>query len=249
MQAIILAGGEGLRLRPLTFTIPKPLMPVGDEPIMQRLIERLRASGVKEIGVATGYGFDLVEAYFKDGARLGVQLHYVREVAKLGTAGPLAAFADWARGPVIIVNGDILTLQDFGALHNFHVESGAEMTVGVRSWELRVPFGVIDTDRGRVVEVREKPSVRLLINAGLYVMNPSVLAGLPKGRHLDVPDLIQTLLASGSHLAAFPIEAPWMDVGSFEDLERASQFVERWREAEPPCRTASPLGEVAPNHA
>src|SRR5213593_2472643 len=152
VQAIILAGGEGLRLRPLTFTIPKPLMPVGEEPIMQRLIARLRASGVKEIGVATGYGFDLVEAYFKDGARLGVQLHYVREVAKLGTAGPLAAFAEWARGPVIIVNGDILTLQDFGAFHDFHVTSGAEMTVGVRSWELRVPFGVIDTDGGRVVE-------------------------------------------------------------------------------------------------
>jgi CTP:molybdopterin cytidylyltransferase MocA len=126
LQAIILAGGEGLRLRPLTFTIPKPLMPVGEEPIMQRLIERLRASGVKEIGVATGYGFDLVEAYFKDGARLGVQLHYVREVAKLGTAGPLAAFADWARGPVIIVNGDILTLQDLRGAPQLprHVGSG-----------------------------------------------------------------------------------------------------------------------------
>ena len=91
--------------------------------------------------------------------------------------------------------------------------------------------------------------MRLLVNAGLYVMNPSVLAGIPKGRHLDVPDLIQTLLASGSHLAAFPIEAPWMDVGSFEDLERAAELVERWRETEPAGRTASPPGEVARNHA
>jgi NDP-sugar pyrophosphorylase family protein len=225
IQAIILAGGEGRRLRPLTTAIPKPLLPVGNKPIMERIIEQLRSSGVKEIGVATGYKTELIEAYFRDGARLGVHLHYVREPTKLGTAGPLAAFADWVQGPVLVVNGDILTGQDFGQLHAFHVATGTEMTVGVRAWQLSVPFGVIEAAQGLVTGVREKPGLAFLINTGLYVIDPSVVSCIPPGRYLDVPDLIRDMIAAGRPVATFSIEAPWVDVGSLEDLAAASTLI------------------------
>jgi NDP-sugar pyrophosphorylase family protein len=211
--------------------IPKPLLPIGEKPIMEWLIEQLRGSGVKDIGVAVNHRAELLEAYFQDGVRFGIRIHYMRELAKLGTAGPLAAFSDWIRGPVIVINGDILTTQDFADLHAFHLGSGAEMTVGVRSWQLRVPYGVIEADQGRVRDVTEKPAFTYLVSAGMYVIEPSVIASIPKDEYLDVPDLVRSLVASGRSVAAYLIRAAWMDVGNTDDLITAGKLVEEWQRA------------------
>jgi dTDP-glucose pyrophosphorylase/CBS domain-containing protein len=219
-SAVIMAGGFGTRLRPHTDSVPKPMLPMGGRPLLERTIERLRAAGIHDVRLTTHYLGDHIVRHFGDGRAFGVEITYLPEEHPLGTAGSLAKLRGSAQ-PVLVMNGDILTKIDFQALHAFHREQRADITVGVRRYELQVPYGVLECDGERVTSFREKPVHRCLVNAGIYLIEPSVLALIPTDERYDMSDLLQLLLDQGRRVASFPIIEYWLDVGQHSDYERA----------------------------
>ncbi len=194
ISAVIMAGGFGTRMRPLTDTVPKPMLPVGGRPLLAVTIERLREAGIRNVNVTTHYLADEIKSYFGDGSGFGVSLGYVDEGQPLGTAGGLN-LAPETDQPLFVINGDVLTGVNFRDMLGFHKKHGADLTVGVRRYDVAVPYGVLECDGPRVREVREKPEMHLLINAGMYLLEPSVRRYIPEGRRFDMTDLIQELLA------------------------------------------------------
>lgn len=223
LSAVVMAGGQGTRLRPLTETTPKPLLPVGDKPVLERTIGQLRDAGVRQVFVATHYKPEAFSGHFGNGQSFGVSIDYIEEDQPLGTAGALASLAP--SEPLLVINGDIVTELNYRALHAFHQESHAELTVGVREYEFKVPFGVIDTDGVVVRGIKEKPVQRFFVNAGVYLMQPEVCRLVPKGCRFDMTDLIDALLERGRHVVAFPIREYWIDIGQMDDYERAQTDV------------------------
>jgi NDP-sugar pyrophosphorylase family protein len=227
MKTVILAGGRGVRLRPLTYTIPKPLLPIGEKPILEEIIERLKAHGLDDITIAVGYRAELIETYFRDGAHLGVRIDYVRETHPLGTAGPLALVASSlpAGEPVLMMNGDILTDLDMRAFIDAHRRSGAEVTVVTREHELQHPFGVIQVDGSRVTGITEKPSVVDTVSAGIYALQPSALDVIPRDAFFDMPDLVNKLVDAGRPVAVYPFDGEWIAIDRIEQLEDAARLL------------------------
>lgn len=220
LTAVVMAGGFGTRLRPLTEAVPKPMLPVGDRPLLAHIIGQLRRAGIRQLNVTTHYKADAISDHFGDGQQYGIEIRYVREDLPLGTAGALA-LVEAAGQPLLVMNGDILTRVDFGAMHEFHRQQRADMTVGVRQYEFKVPYGVVETAGPLVTGLSEKPTIRHFINAGLYLINPDVRTLVPPGRRFDMTDLIQTALARGRRVACFPIREYWIDIGQMTDYERA----------------------------
>jgi NDP-sugar pyrophosphorylase family protein len=230
MRAVILAGGRGVRLRPLTYTIPKPLLPIGEKPILEEIIDRLKADGITEIIIAVGYRAELIETYFRDGAHLGVNITYVRETQPLGTAGPLALVRDTValepNEPLLMMNGDLLTDIDMNAFADAHRKSGAEVTVATREFALQHPYGVIQVEDGRITGIVEKPSVTDTVSAGIYAIQPSALDVIPSGKFFDMPDLVTALLAANRPVAAYPFTGEWLAIDRIEQLEDAARMLE-----------------------
>ena len=227
MRMVILAGGKGVRLRPLTYTIPKPLLPIGEKPILEEIIERLRVQGVTNITIAVGYRAELIETYFRDGAQLGVSIDYVRETQPLGTAGPLALVRDALADDetLLAMNGDLLTDIDMAALADLHLRAGNDLTVVTRDFRLQHPYGVIQLEGDRVTAIVEKPAVTDTISAGVYAMRPKALTAIPGGRSFDMPDLINALLADGRRVGVFPHAGEWLAIDRLEQLEDAARIV------------------------
>ncbi len=229
MRAVLLAGGKGVRLRPLTYTIPKPLLPVGEKPILEEIIERLKNASVREFIIAVGYRAELIETYFRDGAQLGVRIDYVRETEPLGTAGPLALVgAQHALPPgepLLAMNGDILTDLDMNALVESHTRSGCEFTVATREFQLHHPYGVIRTNGDRITGIVEKPAVTDIVSAGVYVFQPSALDVIPEGKFFDVPDLINALLGAGRGVGAYQFDDDWIAIDRIEQLDDAGRII------------------------
>lgn len=219
-SAVIMAGGYGTRLRPLTEELPKPLLPVGGRPLMERIIEQLRQAGIQRVNVTTHYLSEKIVNHFGDGKAFGVDINYVTEDRPLGTAGALGLMAE-PNEPLLVINGDILTQLDFRTMLSFHREHQAEMTVGVRQYDLQVPYGVMECDGPYVREVREKPLLSFLVNAGIYLLAPSVYRYIPDGQRFDMTDLIQRLLDDGRPVVSFPIVEYWLDIGQHADYEQA----------------------------
>ncbi len=225
-RAIVMAGGEGKRLRPLTDTTPKPLLRVGGKPLLEILIERLRESGVTETLVAVHHKADMIRQHLGDGTRLGVRVEYVEEPEPLGTMGSLTLVRDRLDAPVLVVNGDILTKCDFRAMWEFHrAQRGAAMTVGVSLHQVDIPYGEFTLRGTRVLAIQEKPRKEFPVSAGIYVVEPSAIDLVPRGRYVDAPDLIRLLLEHGRHVAAYLIREYWLDVGHLHDLEKANRDV------------------------
>ena len=222
--AVIMAGGYGKRLMPLTTDTPKPLLPVGDRPLMERTIERLRRAGIRRVNVATHYLSDKISNHFGDGREFGVEMRYVTEDRPLGTAGALRLMEPPA-GPLLVVNGDILTGVNYQDMLAYHRENGAIATVGVRKYDVEVPYGVIDCSGVAVSALREKPVQQFLVNAGMYLLDPAAVAYIPEGERFDMTDLIQRLLAEGRKVVAFPVVEYWLDIGKPADYERAQKDV------------------------
>jgi dTDP-glucose pyrophosphorylase len=220
LSAVIMAGGFGKRLMPLTESTPKPMLPVGDRPVLERTIRQLRRSGIRDVSMTTHYLGDHIEDHFGDGEAFGVRIDYANEEQPLGTAGGLKLIERPA-GPFVVINGDILTGVPFDKMLGFHREHDAELTVGVRRYVIDVPFGVVKCDGPRVAELREKPSLTFFINAGIYLLEPSAWDAIPEGVHSDMTDLIKTLLDEGRIVASFPIIEYWLDIGRPEDYQRA----------------------------
>jgi NDP-sugar pyrophosphorylase family protein len=230
-KAVILAGGKGARFRPYSFTIPKPLMPIGEDPIMLHLINQLRDSGVSRVLVALGYQAELVKAYFGDGSRLGVSIRYYQEDAPLGTAGPLSLMADeFAPGEYFfLVNGDIHTELDFRRLRGFAERSGCDIVVGCVERVEQSSFGVLGIENGSVTGIVEKPENRFHISAGIYALNGRAAARVPSGRPFTVPDLVKTYVAEGRRVAAFPIHEFWLGIENADNLETVLKRVQAKR--------------------
>ena len=220
VTAVVMAGGYGTRLRPLTEELPKTMLPVGDRPLLELIIEQLSQAGIRRVSLTTHYKKDIIAQHFGNGYDFGVEIQYVEEDHPLGTAGALSLL-NASEGPLLVVNGDILTRVDYRAMLDFHQGYGAEMTVAVREHEFLIPFGVVETDGVVITGISEKPVVRRFINAGIYLLNPEVCRDIPTGQTYDMPDLIARLVVEGRRVVGFPVHEYWLDIGQAEDYQRA----------------------------
>jgi NDP-sugar pyrophosphorylase family protein len=231
MKAVLLAGGRGVRLRPLTYTIPKPLLPIGERPILEEIIDRLRKSGFTDLIIAVGYRAELIETYFRDGSQFDVSINYSRESEPLGTAGPLGMVrsqlcADEPEsGSVLVMNGDLLTEIDLRALVEAHEEAGNDLTMVTRDYQLRHPYGVVEVDGDQITGIVEKPAVTDTVNAGIYVFRWSTLDLIPPGTLYEIPQLVNDAAAAGRQLAAYPFAGQWLAIDRPENLEDAARIV------------------------
>ena len=219
---IILAGGQGNRLRPLTNDMPKPLLKIGGRPVLELILRQLRLYGFHRLFISVNYLGNQIEEYFGDGRRHGVSIQYLREPDPLGTAGPLALVPTPLEGPCIVINGDLVTKVNFEHILEFHQEGGFDLTIGVKEYAFQLPYGVVVTEGDNVVEFREKPAETRLINAGVYVIEPNVLDLVPSGKRYDMDYFIQSVIGQSSRkVGAFLIHEYWMDIGTASDLQQA----------------------------
>jgi NDP-sugar pyrophosphorylase family protein len=219
-RAVIMAGGFGTRLHPLTNDTPKPMLPVGDRPLLEIIIGQLQKIGVNQVHLATHHQGDQISDHFGDGTAFGVDIAYVDEEQPLGTAGALGRM-ERPTETLLVINGDILTDLDFRAMLAFHREQGADLTVAVRQYDLKMPYGVVECDGPVVRSLKEKPVWKCFVNAGIYLLEPSVYDLIPSTDRFDMTDLIENLIQSGRLVASFPIREYWLDIGQHADYEEA----------------------------
>lgn len=225
LAAVIMAGGLGTRLYPLTKDTPKPMLPVGGKPLLERTIANLRDAGVQEVVVSTRFKAEIVEDHFNDGAQFGVSVKYLNENQPLGTAGSLRLMQR-PTDTLLVINGDVLTSLDFRAMRAFHKEHNATLTVGVRKYEFSVPYGVVDCQGPRVTQLREKPTYTSFVNAGIYLLEPQAFDHLPESdTPFNMTDLIEKLVAADNPVVSFPIHEYWMDIGQHEDYKAVQRDV------------------------
>lgn len=219
--AVIMAGGEGTRLRPLTEVIPKPMVEIGGVPLLERQIQRLAKVGISRAYISVNYLSHIIESYFGDGRDFGLEICYLREQEKLGTAGSLSLLPERPDGPIIVMNGDILTTSDLESLYSFHMIHGAKITVAAIDHRVHIPFGVIRADGPFVTGLVEKPSERFLCNAGIYAISAEALNLLSGVQYSNMTDLINVCLERCLPVAVFPVHEYWNDIGTPDDLEKA----------------------------
>lgn len=219
--ALILAGGRGTRLAPFTETVPKPMLRVAGRPILERLVLHLMSHGIQRMFLSVNYLANVVEDHFGDGSRFGCRIEYLRETKPLGTGGPVGLLDPPPEHALLVMNGDLVTECDVGRLLDFHEEGGHAATFAVRPHSVQIPFGVADVDGDRLLAVREKPTYRMLINAGMYVLSPAVVGMVEKDRELPITDLFTACIESGLSVGAHVVEQEWADIGRHDDLSRA----------------------------
>jgi NDP-sugar pyrophosphorylase family protein len=223
--AVVMAGGQGSRLRPLTEHVPKPMLAVAGRPILERIILHLVGSGISQIFVAVNYRADVIEAHFHRGERFGCRIDYLREEpdSPLGTAGALTLLPPGAAGgeAVLVMNGDLVTEFRVGPLLEHHASSGALITVGLRPYAHQVPYGVVETAAGRINRIEEKPVPVWDVNAGVYALDPAVLDRIPAGQAITMPDLIAESIQQGDLVVGHTLDGDWIDVGQLDELRRA----------------------------
>jgi dTDP-glucose pyrophosphorylase len=220
---VIMAGGQGTRLRPHTESCPKPLLQVGGKPMLEHIIERSKAEGFGHFVLAIHYLGHMIEEYFGDGSRWQVQIDYLREASPLGTAGAISLLNPRPNIPFLVSNGDVLTDIRYGELLDFHCHHGASATMAVRLHEWQHPFGVVHTKGVDIIGFEEKPVARSHINAGIYVLNPDTLDMLSANEHCDMPTLFSRLQDRASRTIVYPMHEPWLDVGRRDDLDLAQK--------------------------
>lgn len=226
LQAVVMAGGYGKRLLPLTEKVPKPMLPVGERPLLELILKQLRRAGISDVNLTTHYLPECITGHFGDGEQFGVRLNYSREEHPLGTAGGLRLMPR-PQGPFVVINGDILTGVPFQQMLQYHRSHRAMMTVGIRKYDIQVPFGVVDCDDVRITRIEEKPSQSYFINAGTYLLEPAAWSLIPEGTRFDMTDLIRVLLEAGETVVGFPIMEYWIDVGRHEDYLKAQELVSK----------------------
>lgn len=220
IQAVIMAGGRGSRMHPLTEDVPKPMLLVGDRPLMEIIVRQLKSAGIQRLHITTHYKVEKIVEHFGDGRNFGMELNYVTEDRPLGTAGGLGLIEP-PKDTMLVINGDILTQVDYKAMLAFHREHRADLTMAVRQYDIQVPFGVVDCEGAVVVGLDEKPLLKFFVNGGIYLLEPNVYRYVPNGKPFDMTDLIQRLLQEGRPVVSFPVREYWLDVGKPADYERA----------------------------
>jgi NDP-sugar pyrophosphorylase family protein len=224
-----MAGGLGVRLRPLTEDIPKPMLKVGAKPILETILDSFVQAGFSEFHISVNYKAEVIQSHFGDGARWGVTIQYIEEKTRLGTAGALALFQDARipQEPVIVMNADLLTRLNFHQLLDFHKNNGSVATMCAREYTHQIPYGVIISEGGEIQRIEEKPVQRHLVNAGIYVLSPAAMAEIPRGQSYDMPALFDALRARGQRTCAYVMQEYWLDIGQMSDFERAnSEYAE-----------------------
>jgi len=227
MQAVILAGGKGTRLRPYTTSLPKPLVPIGDFPVMEIIIRQLKRNGFRDITIITGYLAELIEAYFRDGKRWGVHIDYVREGAPLGTAGGLALVDDFQEN-FLVINGDTLTTLDYNALFRFHLKKKGIATIGIHKQKVKIDYGVIKaTPEFELNDYVEKPTQQLFVSMGVNVLNARCKNYIKKGESIGMPDLMLRMKKQGEKIFCYLSDCYWLDIGRVEDYQIAQDEFRR----------------------
>jgi dTDP-glucose pyrophosphorylase/predicted transcriptional regulator len=224
---ILMAGGLGTRLSPLTDECPKPLLNIGGRPLLETIVLNLAKHGFRNIHISVNYRADMIEDHFGDGSKWGVSIRYIHEGKRMGTAGSLTLLSETPKKPLIIMNGDLLTKINFKQLVDFHNEHEAKATMCVREYEYQIPYGVVHADNEQITSIVEKPIQRYFVNAGIYVIDPDVLATIPKDTFYDMPTLYEQLIKEKMRSVIFPIREYWLDIGRMDDYARANlEFME-----------------------
>lgn len=227
MKAVILAGGLGNRLKPLTDTVPKPLLPIGEKSVLEIQIGKLSEQDFKEIFIATYYKADYVETFIGDGKKLGVDITFSKEETPLGTCGPLTLLKDKLDEPFILMNGDILTTIDFKNLYLFGSEQDSDLTVVTKKVRTPFNFGSVVAQNDHIIDIEEKPDLELEILAGIYFMKPAILNLIPEGTYFGIDDLIKKMLARSQNISRFLMKEYWLDIGSVDSYNEAQEAYEK----------------------
>ena len=222
MRAVILAGGKGTRLAPYTTVFPKPLMPIGEMPILEIVLRQLAHHGIQDITLAVGYLAELLMAYCGDGSKFGLRLDYSREELPLGTAGPISLIED-IQETFLVMNGDLLTTIDYSAMWKYHEDRGAIATLASYRREVKIDLGVIESEEGWVKDYIEKPTYHYAVSTGIYIFNPEVLKYVERGMRLDLPELILRLIHAGEKVNIYNFDGYWLDIGRHDDYDSAVQ--------------------------
>lgn len=228
-----MAGGEGVRLRPFTYVIPKPLLPVGEVTVLEHTIRELARNGIANVFISTNYHARQFQQCVPYGEKYGVKLCLFKESQKLGTAGALYLIKDSLDDPFCVLNGDLIFKVDIAGMFRMHREKNADITIGIKKHNLTIPYAIIERGQnGDLLDISEKPTYTYFINAGIYVLSPSVLASLSTEAYLDMPTLIDLTRGSGGKVLVYDIGDRWLDMGQISDYERAIDLIEQWNDNE-----------------
>ena len=227
MKAVIMAGGLGTRLRPFTFSIPKPLLPIAEKPILELIIKKLHLMKIDEIILAIGYGAELIKAYFGDGSKFNIKIKYAQETKILGTAGPLKLIKE-LNEPFLVMNGDIITKLNFLDMFLYHNKNNAEMTIAAKKYTNQLPFGTLITEGNIVMDITEKPISNHLISTGIYILNSEVLDLIPQDTFFTMPDLAKSLINAKRKVINYEFEEYWLAIEHLDHLEEATTNIKEW---------------------
>ncbi len=220
-KVILMAGGLGTRLRPLTNDIPKPLLQIGGKPILETIIQNFVKYGFVDIIISVNYKAQMIKDYFGDGSKLGGNITYVEENKRLGTAGALSLLSEIPKEPFFVMNADLLTTVNFELMLDFHSTEDSIATMAVREYEYQIPYGVVEVLDSQISSIQEKPIQKFFVNAGIYILSPRVLSNIPKDEFYDMPTLFDELIHENKKALSFPVHEYWMDIGRMDEFQQA----------------------------
>lgn len=224
-QVIIMAGGLGTRLKDLTKEIPKPMLKVGQDPMLQHIINNFKQYGYNKMLLSVNYKSEIIENYFQDGFAYGVKINYIKETRRLGTAGGIKLAKNYIDNPFFVINGDIFTNLNVENMMRFHMENNYDITVGTRKHSFQIPYGVIDFEDNNIIALQEKPIIEYLINGGIYCVNPDLIDYIPDDEYFEITDLINICIKNGRRVGSYEIKDYWMDIGKIEDYNKINRDI------------------------
>ena len=222
-KVVLMVGGLGTRLRPLTKDTPKPMLKVGNKPILQTIVEKFRDYGYTNIVMCVNFKLNIIQEYFGDGGEFGVNIEYILEDNRMGTAGGLSLLKENPTEPFFVMNADLLTNVNFEHLHDFHVSNDSMGTMCVQYYDFKVPYGVVNIENTKILSVKEKPTQKFFVNAGIYMLSPESLKYIPKKQFYDMPTLFEKLINENQNIISFPLREYWLDIGRVEEYEKANE--------------------------
>ncbi len=222
---VIMAGGLGTRLQDLTKEVPKPMLKVGQEPLLYHIINNFKHHGYNKFFITVNYKAEIIENYFQDGHAYGVRISYIREKERLGTAGGIKLAGEYLNKPFFVINGDIFTNLNVDNMMKYHLDNKFDMTIAVRIYTYEIPYGVIETKGNEVKNIKEKPVSEYLINGGIYCLNPEVVKLIPEGKYYEITDLISSCIQRGLKVGYYEIKDYWIDIGRMEDYHKVNNDI------------------------
>ena len=222
-RVVLMVGGLGTRLRPLTEHTPKPMLKVGNKPILETIIMNFKKYGFVNIILSVSYKAEIIEEYFGDGSNFGLNIEYIHEEKRMGTAGALSLMREKLNEPFFVMNGDLLTNINFEQMLEYHINNNSISTMGVREYDFQVPYGVVNIEDNKILSIEEKPIHKFFVSGGIYILNPQVLEFIPDNSFYDMPTLFEKLIGMDKNTISFPLREYWLDIGRMEEYEKANR--------------------------